>query len=272
MMQINTKAYNSLTNTKRIDNKEINKLVIKYQQSSQDEVKSEISQILVEQYIKLIFKMSHQFLGAYGDINDAIQNGILGLYDAIDKYDHKRNANFGTFAFLCIYNSIYSGYGYSFFNVPRHVKHAIAIMNRADRSNAELGLQDYENIVDKSAKRKTFIKKFSKNKDSITKVSSLSAPIMSDSKTLTIEDVVSDLSPSPEEKVLNKNLMNKINDIINNNLSAKEQIVIRKRYLHSDGVIKTLHEIGKDLNISFEAVRLIEKAAAEKIRKKLRVY
>ena len=95
---------------------------------------------------------------------------------------------------------------------------------------------------------------------------------MSDSKTLTIEDVVSDLSPSPEEKVLNKNLMNKINDIINNNLSAKEQIVIRKRYLHSDGVIKTLHEIGKDLNISFEAVRLIEKAAAEKIRKKLRVY
>jgi RNA polymerase sigma factor (sigma-70 family) len=272
MKNTNTRAYDSITSAKKLTNEEINKLVARYNKEKSESKKADISQVLVEQYIKLIFKMSHPFANAYGDINDAIQNGVLGLYDAIDKYDPNRNANFGTFAFICIYNSIYSGYGYSFFNVPRHVKHAIAQMNRSDKQGQELGTQDFENIVDASPKRKAFIKKFSKDRDKITKVSSLSAPIASDGGTMTLEDVVADKSASPEEIVVAKNLFNKINDIIDNSLSERERIVIRKRYFHGDGAIKTLHEIGKDLNISFEAVRLIEKAAAEKIKKKLKVY
>jgi len=272
MKNMNTRAYAQLTTAKNIKNEDVNKLIIKYRKEKNETKQAEIAEILVQQYIKLIFKISHPFANAYGDINDAIQNGVLGLYDAIEKYDTNRNANFGTFAFMCIYNSIYSGYGYSFFNVPRHVKHAIAQMNRQDdeKENPKSKLSTKSAAV--SGKRKVFIKKFAKDRDRITNVASLSTPIYSDSKASTIEDIVSDKSPGPEEIVLKDNLINKINDIIDHGLSEREKIVIRKRYFHTDGVIKTLHEIGKDLNISFEAVRLIEKAAAKKIKNKLRIY
>jgi RNA polymerase sigma factor (sigma-70 family) len=271
------KSYEMMTSVAKLSNEEINQLVIKYQKEKNENKKEEISNLIVEQYIKMVIKLANKFAGAYSDINDAINNGIVGLYDAMEKYDPNRKAAFGTFAFTCIHGFIYDGYQYAFFKLPRHVKHSISVLNRAERAKQASGdnsISLYE-CMDAKDKQKKFIKKFIKSKDGIIKVLDMNSSYSVGSKSeknLTLEERVACQTPTPEENVLNGMLTRKIMDIINDKLSEREKLVLRRRYFDASGDIKTLQEIGKEMDITFEAVRLIEKAATKKIRDNLNLY
>ena len=60
-----------------------------------------VEKLLVD-YKPLVCKIARQYFLIGGDIDDLVQEGMIGLYKAIRTYDKKKNTKFITFATLCI--------------------------------------------------------------------------------------------------------------------------------------------------------------------------
>ena len=63
-------------------------------------------EILAKRYGKLVRICARQFFLVGGDGEDLIQEGMLGLLNAIRKFDPERDASFKTFAERCIRNRL----------------------------------------------------------------------------------------------------------------------------------------------------------------------
>lgn len=61
---------------------------------------------LFARYKNLVNKLSRSFFLAGGDVEDLIQEGMIGLYKAIQNYSADKNASFKTFATLCVKHQI----------------------------------------------------------------------------------------------------------------------------------------------------------------------
>ena len=60
----------------------------------------------VKKYINLVRNIAHTFKNTGIDFEDLVQEGLLGLCEAHNKYDENRGASFPTFATHCIKNKI----------------------------------------------------------------------------------------------------------------------------------------------------------------------
>ena len=61
---------------------------------------------LMENYKRLVSKISRKYFIIGAELNDVIQEGMIGLFNAITNYDENKNASFKTFAVLCINRQI----------------------------------------------------------------------------------------------------------------------------------------------------------------------
>lgn len=57
---------------------------------------------IIKQYNGLVYKNSKDFFLKGADYDDLMQEGFIGLLNAIKSYDNSRNASFATFAHLCV--------------------------------------------------------------------------------------------------------------------------------------------------------------------------
>lgn len=80
--------------------------LVKMMQSAAHE--KEIFNELVIRYKKFINFKTRSYFIAGADKDDVFQEGLIGLYNAVNAYEETRNASFGTFAVLCITRQIQS--------------------------------------------------------------------------------------------------------------------------------------------------------------------
>ena len=66
-----------------------------------------VEEVMAE-YKPLVAKIAHKYFLYGGEIDDLMQEGMIGLYKAINGYDDKKQASFKTFANLCITRQIQS--------------------------------------------------------------------------------------------------------------------------------------------------------------------
>lgn len=78
-------------------------LSLKAQQQNEEYVN-----ILLKKYKSVVNKISRSYFLTGGDIEDIVQEGMIGLYKAIMNYSPDKNASFKTFASTCIKNQIQS--------------------------------------------------------------------------------------------------------------------------------------------------------------------
>ena len=57
---------------------------------------------LLKKYKNIVLKIARHYFIVGGDIDDLMQEGMIGLYQAINTYDESKEASFKTFAMLCI--------------------------------------------------------------------------------------------------------------------------------------------------------------------------
>ncbi len=70
---------------------------------------TEIMDYLLEKYKDLVRKVSRKLFLIGGDVDDVLQEGMIGLFKAIRDYDcSKKDASFYSFAELCISRQIYT--------------------------------------------------------------------------------------------------------------------------------------------------------------------
>lgn len=84
-----------------------------------------------------------------------------------------------------------------------------------------------------------------------------------------LQDFLESETPGPEQMAIEDEKKQILLSIMKSCLSAREFLVLYKRYGFEDGSMHTLDEIGKAMNITRERIRQVEDKALMKLKKKL---
>ena len=94
--------------------------------------------VLLERYKSLVRALSRPLFLMDGDQDDLLQEGMIGLYKAIQTFQDQKNASFETFATLCIKRQLYRAINASNRKKNIPLNSHISIDNAQDPTNAEL--------------------------------------------------------------------------------------------------------------------------------------
>ena len=72
------------------------------------EGKTEITDYLMEKYKDMVRKQARAMYLWGGENDDLIQEGMIGLFKAVQDYDPKEGASFSSFAGLCVSRQMYT--------------------------------------------------------------------------------------------------------------------------------------------------------------------
>ncbi len=92
---------------------------------------------ILARYKDLVVKISRCYFIVGDDIEDIIQEGMIGLYKAIKNYDSSKEAKFKTFAVLCIKHQIQNAIKLSNTNKNKPLSDAISLQDLSPAENED---------------------------------------------------------------------------------------------------------------------------------------
>ena len=89
---------------------------------------------LLSRYKDLVVKISRCYFIVGGDLEDIIQEGMIGLYKAIKNFNNQKDAMFKTFAVLCIRHQIQTAIKKSNTNKNKPLSSAISLQEFSEEN------------------------------------------------------------------------------------------------------------------------------------------
>jgi RNA polymerase primary sigma factor len=221
---------------------------------------------MIQANLRLVISVAKGHIGRGVPLPDLIQEGNVGLMQAVQRFDHRRGYKFSTYAIPWIWQAINRAVDDQsrIVRLPGQVVDDLTKLARVRNSLAQkLGRQPTE----KELASETGLP--SKKIEALLKVISavpvsLDIPIGEDGSQL--GDFIADQTiPQPEEQSAASLLREELSKTLES-LTPRERRIIELRFGLGDGCDRTLAEVGTELGLTKERIRQIEKEALAKLR------
>jgi len=211
---------------------------------------------LIVSNLRLVAKIAQEYTDVGLPLMDLIQEGNLGLIQAVDRFDPERGFRLSTYAVWWIRRAILLAINTSsrMIRIPDYLFRAVRRMAQM-RSLAEKGLVEEQEIARAVG---ISVDRLRQIEDQVNELVSLDRPIGLESDETLDERIIDETGLSPEQEALRLLFRDELESILGT-IPARQAFAIRLHFGIEDGCPYNLAEVGRIMKVSRERARQLVK-------------